>query len=76
MRGGVVRVHVTAPPVEGAANRAAIALLAEWLDVPRRSVAVVQGQAARDKLMEITSDDPAALARRIAARVDIAQGAD
>ena len=76
LHGGVLKVHVMAPPLDGAANRAVIALLAGWLGVPRRSVAVVRGLSSRDKLVEIASDDPAELARRIAARVDIAQGAD
>ena len=74
--GGVLKVQVTAPPVDGAGNRAVIALLAEWLGVPRRAVAVRRGQTARDKLVEVVSDDPPALARLIAGRVDNQSGAD
>ena len=44
LHGGALKVQVTAPPVDGAANRAVIELLAEWLGVPRRAVAVVRGQ--------------------------------
>lgn len=69
--GGALKVQVTAPPVEGAANQAVVTLLAEWLGVPRRSVAVLRGHATRDKLIEVVSDDPQALAAAIAARVDI-----
>jgi uncharacterized protein (TIGR00251 family) len=70
--GGVLKVQVAAPPVDGAANQAVVNLLAEWLGVPRRSVAVLRGHSARAKLIEVVSDDPQALAAAIAARVDIA----
>ena len=70
--GGALKVQVSAPPVEGAANQAVIIVLAEWLGVPRRSVAVLRGHSGRDKLIEIVSDDPQALAIAIADRVDIA----
>ena len=74
--GGALKVQVTAPPVEGEANRALVDLLADWLAVPRRSVTVVRGQTGRDKLIDVASADPEALADAIRARVDFAQGAD
>src|SRR5262249_2662574 len=64
--GNAVKVQVTAAPVEGAANEAVVTLLARWLAVPRRAVAIVRGQTARDKLVEVASDRPAELAARIA----------
>ncbi len=64
-RGDRLRVQVTAPPVAGAANAAVIELVATWLDVPRRTVSIVQGQAGRDKVIELATDDPAGLTRRI-----------
>ncbi|MBX3026451.1 DUF167 domain-containing protein [bacterium] len=67
--GEAVKVQVSAPPVEGAANAAVVALVAGWLDVPRRAVRVVQGERGRDKVVAIAAADPAALARRIAARL-------
>jgi uncharacterized protein (TIGR00251 family) len=76
LRGGVLKVQVTAPPVHDAANRAVVALLADWLGVPRSALAVVRGHAARDKLVEVASDDPGALARAVATRVDNLGGAD
>lgn len=66
-RGDRLQLQVTAPPVEGAANAAVVELIAEWLGVPRRTVAIVQGQSGRDKLVEVASGDPPGLARRIEA---------
>lgn len=47
-------VRLTAPPVEGAANEALIALLAERLRLPKRAVCLARGAAGRQKLLEIT----------------------
>lgn len=73
---GTLKIQVTAPPIEGAANRAVVELLAKWLGVPRGAVAVLRGEAARDKLVEVRSDDPLVLAELIATRVDIKEGPD
>jgi uncharacterized protein (TIGR00251 family) len=64
-QGEAIKVQVAAPPVEGAANAAVIALIAGWLDVPRRSVGLVHGERGRDKVVAIAAADPPALARRI-----------
>lgn len=74
--GPALKIQVTAPPVDGAANQAVIALLAKWLGVPRRSVAIVQGLSGRHKVVEVASADPAELARRIQACVDMVGAAD
>jgi uncharacterized protein (TIGR00251 family) len=49
-----LRVRLTAPPVEGAANEALIALLAERLGLPKRAVRVARGATGRQKMLEIT----------------------
>lgn len=66
-QGAALRVQVTAPPVGGAANAAVVELLAGWLGVPRRTVALVHGVSGRDKVIAVDAADPAALAARIAA---------
>jgi uncharacterized protein (TIGR00251 family) len=46
-------VRVTAPPVEGEANRAVARLLARALRVPPSAVTVVRGERGRDKIVRI-----------------------
>ena len=50
---GVLGVRVTAPPVEGEANRAVAAVLARALRVPPSAVTVVRGERGRDKIVRI-----------------------
>jgi uncharacterized protein (TIGR00251 family) len=51
---GRVRVALTAPPVEGAANEALRAYLAEVFGVSRASVTVVRGEKSREKTVSLT----------------------
>ena len=48
-----LRVHITAAPVDGAANAAVIKILAEYFDVPKSQIKIVRGDVARDKVIEI-----------------------
>jgi uncharacterized protein (TIGR00251 family) len=58
-----LRVAVTAPPVDGAANAAVIAALAEAFGVKRSAVTVVRGHTGRRKTVRIAGATPAVLAR-------------
>jgi uncharacterized protein (TIGR00251 family) len=49
VREGRLRVRVSSPPVEGAANERLVRLLAETLDVPRASITLTRGSKSRDK---------------------------
>lgn len=51
--GDTLKVRVTAPPVEGAANAACIALFAQLLNVSRASITIAAGETARRKRMRI-----------------------
>lgn len=48
-RNGAWLVRLAAPPVDGKANDALTAFLADRLDVPRRAVSIVRGHTARQK---------------------------
>jgi uncharacterized protein (TIGR00251 family) len=53
LHGDQLRMRLTAPPVEGAANAACIALLAKTLGVRRSQVQIRSGTKGRDKLVHI-----------------------
>jgi len=46
---GELKIKVTAPPVDAAANEAVLRLLADCLDCPRGSVQLVRGRTSRHK---------------------------
>ncbi len=54
-REGVLRLSVTAPPADGKANAAVLALLAGALETPKSGLAIVRGHAARDKVVAVAS---------------------
>ena len=63
-RGGAVLIRLAAPPVDGAANDALIAFLADALGLPRRNISIVSGEKSRDKRVRIEGiDEPAARTR-------------
>lgn len=50
---GVIRLKLTAPPVEGRANIALIDLLSKRLGVPKSACELAQGKSGRDKLVTV-----------------------
>ena len=61
---GVLRAHVAAPAVGGAANQSLLKLLADELEVPRRDVRIVAGATGRQKLVVVTGVDAEAVVAR------------
>ena len=51
--GSELRVKVTAPPVDAAANEALLRLLADELDCPRSRIELVRGRTSRHKLVRV-----------------------
>jgi uncharacterized protein (TIGR00251 family) len=47
--GDELRIKVTAPPVDSAANQALVELLAETLQCPRNQVELIRGHTSRHK---------------------------
>lgn len=60
-----LQVRLTAPPVEGAANKALIAFLAQMLDIRKTDIAIRSGETGRLKILHLAGDG-AALAAKIA----------
>lgn len=53
MHDGCVKIRVSAPPVEGAANSAITEFVARTLKVAKSRVRVVSGTSSRRKVIEI-----------------------
>ena len=67
----VLKVRVTAPPEDGKANAALIALLAKSWRLPKSAFAIVAGDTSRLKRIRIAGATPDLL-RDIAAKIETA----
>ena len=52
--GDMLKLALTAPPVDGRANQAVIEFLAELFEIPRASVTIASGETSRNKTVRIT----------------------
>ena len=62
---GILKARLTAPPVDGAANEALVALLAERLGLSKRSISIVRGASSRQKTVDIQGVTLEEVERRI-----------
>ena len=62
----MLKVSVTAPPVDSRANEALLRLLAKEWRLPRRDLAIVGGAKSRNKIVHVAGD-PALLLQRLGA---------
>ena len=51
---GALKIKLTSPPVDGAANAELIALMAKKLGVPRSNVEITSGESSKTKQLRIT----------------------
>ena len=60
---GALKLRLNAPPVEGKANKALIAWLADWFGVPKQGVVLESGELSRHKRVRVVGSvvDPAGL---------------
>ncbi len=68
---GTVKIRLTAPPVEGQANKALIKFLANILNVAPTNIEIISGQKTRDKLVMIIGLNAEALQERLLAQVHL-----
>ncbi|NIO68397.1 MAG: YggU family protein [Anaerolineae bacterium] len=66
--GNALKVRVTAPPVEGAANKALIELLAERLKIRKSQIEIVAGQTSRHKMISVVGLQPSEVEERLFGR--------
>jgi uncharacterized protein len=60
------KLRVAAAPQDGKANAAVVRLLADVLDLPERSLAIVSGQGSRDKTVAVVGIADDEIDRRLA----------
>lgn len=63
--GSELKIKITAPPVDGAANEALLSFLADRLDCPRSACCLVRGQTSRHKAVMIAGLNPAEVLKRL-----------
>jgi uncharacterized protein len=63
--GNELKISVTAPPVDAAANRALIEYIAELCDIPRSAVELIRGQTSRHKTVLLKGISGAAILDRL-----------
>jgi uncharacterized protein (TIGR00251 family) len=63
--GGELKIKVTAPPVDSAANEALLRFLAEKLNTPRSALRLVRGGTSRHKIVGISGLDASKVAERL-----------
>ena len=59
LHGGAVKIALNAPPVDGKANEALIAFVAEKVGLPRARVSLVSGLTNRSKVVRVTGKSAA-----------------
>jgi uncharacterized protein len=63
--GNAIRVRLTAPPVDGAANDALLRFLATRLEIPRSAMTLVSGHTARTKVVALNGVSAEEVGRRL-----------
>lgn len=61
--GEAMKIRLAAPPVDGKANAALCAFLAEFCGVPKSAVTLVSGETSRAKRVRVEGAPTAAVAR-------------
>jgi hypothetical protein len=63
-----VSIRLTASPVEGAANAACRAFLADLLGIAKSRILMVRGETSRNKLLRVRDTDVASVLARLASQ--------
>jgi len=69
IKNGELKIRLTSPPVDGAANVQCIDFLAELLKVRRRDVTIISGETSRHKIVKIAGISAEHLQMEIARRM-------
>jgi uncharacterized protein len=61
MHAGILKVRLTSPPVDGAANDELVKLLAKTFDISKQDIEIVTGQTSKSKRIRLWKVDQVAL---------------
>jgi len=67
---GTVKIHLTAPPVEGKANAALKKFLAKILDIPVSRIDILAGESGRYKTISVMNMDATIINNKIIEHID------
>ena len=70
MDDGTIKIRVAAPPVDGAANKALIEFLAEFLGINKSQVDIIAGESAERKLIAFVGISPDRVERLVRSGLD------
>jgi uncharacterized protein (TIGR00251 family) len=62
---GIVKLRVTAPPIDGQANAGVISLLAKTLGISKSKLQIIRGESSRDKVIAVEALTEQEVANRI-----------
>lgn len=65
LHNGALKIRLTSPPVEGAANRSCIKMLAKILGTSASCVQIVSGLTHRNKVVEVVGMDETTLLKSL-----------
>jgi uncharacterized protein (TIGR00251 family) len=65
LHGEALKIALTAPPIDGAANAALVSFLAALLQVPRSSVTLLTGATSREKRVQVKTATPEQILRQL-----------
>ena len=65
VQGDELRIRLTSPPVDGAANKLCREFVADLFDVAKSSVEIISGETSRHKRLRITGHQPGQFSKQI-----------
>ncbi|MBT3183785.1 MAG: DUF167 domain-containing protein [Nitrospina sp.] len=64
-----LKIRLTSPPVDGAANKTCIKFLAKWLGMSPANVRIVTGLSSKNKVIEIDGIDESVFRDKLTAKI-------
>lgn len=65
MEDGTVKIRLTAPPVDGKANKELVKFLSGILEIPATDIEIIAGLTSHDKLVSVIGLDAEVVQRKI-----------